>query len=52
MKAKFWGCRGSLPSTFNNNISETKVKEILERAITAGISNADQIDDLIEKLPF
>jgi phosphoribosyl 1,2-cyclic phosphodiesterase len=52
MKAKFWGCRGSLPSTFNKDISEKKVRKILEKAIEDKICNPEQIDGFIENLPF
>lgn len=52
MKIKFWGCRGSLPSSILGNQIEQKIRFSLERAIEHGLNSGSNLDDFIDQLPF
>lgn len=52
MKAIFWGCRGSLPATYNAELAIDKIKKILNHSLIHGLSEKEQIDSFIENLPF
>lgn len=52
MKAKFWGCRGSLPASFHTEQAQHKLKEILTRAIAFGLRSTDDIPEFMQQLPF
>lgn len=51
MQIQLWGVRGSLPSPVTNNEYREKLRNILEHAVTRGLSDAVQIDTFINDLP-
>ncbi|MEO5582379.1 MAG: MBL fold metallo-hydrolase [Saprospiraceae bacterium] len=52
MKAKFWGCRGSLPASFKSESVHYKIKFALEKALENGLDKTTNLDEFIADLPF
>ncbi|NQZ07598.1 MAG: MBL fold metallo-hydrolase [Algicola sp.] len=52
MKVKFWGTRGSIPVATNAQYTKDKLKQVLQQAIKARISNESEIDAFLSTLPF
>ena len=52
MKVKFWGCRGSLPSSVKSDSIDYKLRFALEKAIDSGLNSSSDLDDFLEGLPF
>jgi phosphoribosyl 1,2-cyclic phosphodiesterase len=51
MQIKLWGVRGSLPAPTSNEEYSHKIRQILERALTAGLRDASAIPGFIGSLP-
>jgi len=51
MHIKLWGVRGSLPSPLSNTEYTSKIRAILDKALSAGISSKESIDGFINELP-
>lgn len=52
MKVKFWGCRGSLPSSVKADSIDYKLKYALEKALEAGLNSSSNLDEFLLSLPF
>ncbi len=53
MEVRFWGTRGSLPSSVSAEMVRNKVKFAVEAALKKGLGPGDDIDGFIDKdLPF
>lgn len=52
MKVKFWGCRGSLPSSMRGENIDSKLRFALEKAIAEGLNSNADLDQFIQSLPF
>lgn len=52
MKVKFWGCRGSLPSSYKSESANYKLRYVLEQAIANGLNQKTDLEAFIEGLPF
>lgn len=54
MKVKFWGTRGSLPSTFTSEHLQKYLKQNIAYALDpkTGIKTGQSIDDYLEKIPY
>ncbi|MEP7267722.1 MAG: MBL fold metallo-hydrolase [Saprospiraceae bacterium] len=52
MHVKFWGSRGSMPSSISSSSIKSKLKFALSSAIEKGIRSPEEIDDFIDSLPF
>ncbi|MBN2039046.1 MAG: MBL fold metallo-hydrolase [Spirochaetes bacterium] len=48
---KLWGVRGSLPSPTDNREYRNKVRNILQRAVKAGLNKTSEINNFINSLP-
>jgi len=51
MRIKFWGCRGSLPNSYNSTQAKRKATEITKRAVSSKVTDST-VDSFIEDLPF
>ena len=52
MKVKFWGCRGSLPSSVKSDSIDHKLRFALEKAISTGLNSFSNLDEFLQELPF
>lgn len=53
MKIRFWGTRGSIPTAVPANVRQQQLRDILTRAVEAGLTSPDDIDSFMETgLPF
>ncbi len=52
MQVKFWGCRGSLPSSYKSETALNAIRYALAKAIEAGINQNSDLDAFIQTLPF
>ncbi|MBW1787415.1 MAG: anti-sigma factor antagonist [Deltaproteobacteria bacterium] len=53
MIVRFWGAKGSLPSSMNSENVRGRIKSALELALAKGLSDVGEIDAFIDKqLPF
>ncbi len=52
MNVKFWGCRGSLPSSNKIESVDYKLRYVLEKAIQEGLNRHSNLEEFMEKLPF
>jgi phosphoribosyl 1,2-cyclic phosphodiesterase len=52
MKAKLWGCRGSIPSSVKSDLISQKIKSAITTALNQGLSGIENVDDFIQRLPF
>lgn len=53
MIVRFWGVKGSLPSSINSDSVRDKIKSALELAIKGGLSDSGEVDPFIDNnLPF
>jgi phosphoribosyl 1,2-cyclic phosphodiesterase len=51
MKVKFWGARGGIPTPMSAAELRDKIKEALMGAVGVDLTNADEVDKYIERLP-
>jgi phosphoribosyl 1,2-cyclic phosphodiesterase len=51
MKIELWGVRGSLPTPLTNQEYQSRVRDVLNRAIQLNVRE-DQIDDFLDSLPI
>lgn len=53
MKIKFWGTRGSLPSTFTSQHLQKTLKRVLSYALDSetGVKNSEDLDSYIQSMP-
>ncbi|MBX3066954.1 MAG: MBL fold metallo-hydrolase, partial [Anaerolineae bacterium] len=51
MKVKFWGARGSIPTPMTEGELRDKIKESLMGAVGVDLTNADEVERYIERLP-
>ena len=52
MQVKFWGCRGSLPSSYKSETAENAIRFALTKAISVGLNQNTDLDAFIQSLPF
>ena len=52
MQVKFWGCRGSLPSSYKSETALNAIRFALTKAIEAGINKGSDLEAFIQSLPF
>jgi phosphoribosyl 1,2-cyclic phosphodiesterase len=52
MQVKFWGCRGSLPSSYKSETAENAIRFALTKAISVGLNQNTDLDGFIQSLPF
>jgi len=51
MKVKFWGVRGSIPTTLNSITIRDKIKQALQLATPKDIANDESIETFLDSLP-
>lgn len=51
MQIKLWGVRGSIPTPLSNNEYRSKITQIIEKAISEGLTDTSKIDSFINDLP-
>lgn len=52
MRIKFWGTRGSIPTSLGASAMQRKLRQALEGAVGLDLSNRAVIDHYLERLPF
>jgi hypothetical protein len=50
MIIELWGVRGSLPTPMTPNEFDTRIRTILERAVSSGLNSTDDIDAFLTSL--
>lgn len=51
MKLRFWGVRGSIPAPTPPQEYRDKLREVLRRAVRAGLTSVREVDPFLAKLP-
>lgn len=52
MQVKFWGSRGSLPSSYKSETAQNAIRFALSKAISEGLNQSSDLDSFIRSLPF